>query len=316
VKQSLMFWQRTVDKECQLSEQWGRGDNGRQRSEDLRQALIKQGNIWQTLITGQQSLGAFTVETVTRKIMSDVSKRLSELARTDLPKTLEGVRATTRQIVAQVADQTKDAIDEVRQTAVRQWDAVHKLLGPAFWVIVAVIALLGVVAVGALALKATDVSASALGSLMAAGVTALSGWFGLQSAKDNAKTQIDKTSAEQKTKVESASEKTQSQLMATVGSMGAGLLTRVEGATQEAASEVLAAFERAYGQVREELKDLGHSVAISYPLLEYYGANARGGDEKFVTEVVWSAEDRQQQVERIARAALGPLAMLVAPSAE
>jgi hypothetical protein len=316
VKQSLMFWQRTVDRECRLSDQWGRGDNGRQRSEDLRRALIKQGNIWLTLISGQQSLSAFTVETVTRKIMSDVSKRLSELARTDLPKTLEGVRATTRAIVSQVADQTKDAIDEVRHTAVRQWDAINKALGPAVWVIVAVIAILGVGAVVALAMGATQVSAPALGSMLAAGVTAISGWFGLQSAKDNAKAQIDKTSAEQKSKVESATEHTQSQLMDSVRSLGAGLLTRVEGAAHEAASEVLAAFERAYGQVREELKDLGHSVAISYPLLEYYGANARGGDDKFVTQVLWPEEDRQQQVERIARAALGPLAMLIAPEAE
>src|SRR5205085_11257159 len=124
---------------------------------------------------------------------------------------------------------TKDAIDEVRHTAVRQWDAIHKAIGRAFWVIVAVIAMLGVATVVALAAGARQLTAPALGSMMAAGVTAISGWFGLQSAKDNAKTQIDKTSAEQKTKVQSASEQSQSQLMETVASMGGGLLTRVEG---------------------------------------------------------------------------------------
>jgi hypothetical protein len=323
VKRSLAFWQRTVDLECQATAEW----NGA-RNEDLRRALIKQGNIWQTLMTGQQNLDAFTAETVTQKIMSDVSQQLAQMTRADLPKALDSVRATTKQIADEVTKQTEQAIDEVRKTAVRQWDAIHGALGNvaiAVAIAVVVVIVIGVVIAFSFGGPSPTqaVAGTTGGSLVTALVTAIGGWFGLQKVgqtKEAAKTEIETTTNAEKGKVQvkaqEATTEGQSKIMDTVGTLGHGMLTRAEGAAQQAASEIVAAFERAYAQVREELKRLGQTVAISYPLLEYFGSAKRGGDERFVMKVLWPEGDRKEQVERIARAALGPLAMLVGSSAD
>jgi len=319
VKRSLTFWQRTVDIECRATATWDSA-----RNEDLRRALIKQCNIWQTLMIGQQGLDAFTAETVTQKIMSDVSQQLADMTRADLPKALESVRATTKQIADEVAKQTQEAIEEVRKTALRQWDTVHGALGNvAVWVALGVVAVLVVGVVIAYAVGGQSstqaVAGTTGGSLLTALVTGIGGWFGLQKVgqtKNEAKAQIESTTDAQKEKVQVATTQGQSKILDTVGTLGHGMLTRAEGAAHQAASEIVAAFERAYRQVREELKRLGQTVAISYPLLEYFGTAARGGDEKFVMEVLWPQGDREEQVKRIARAALGPLAMVVAPSAD
>jgi len=98
---------------------------------------------------------------------------------------------------------------------------------------------------------------------------------------------------------------------------------------------VVKAFERAYAQIRVELKGLGHSFAVSYPLIEFFATRLKAGDKKltpsvgettadgskkvtfeqrFVTTVLWTEDERREQVERIASAALGPLATLLAPT--
>src|SRR5262249_17573978 len=120
VKRSLDFWQRAVEWTC--SQEWephlvvvG--------TERMRMKLIEQADIWQTLITGQQNLGASTAETVTQKILHDVTEKIVEMVREDLPQAFENVREVTRQIADQIKQQTTAALDQVRDTASAGWNA-------------------------------------------------------------------------------------------------------------------------------------------------------------------------------------------------
>src|SRR5204862_4386720 len=64
---------------------------------------------------------------------------------------------------------------------------------------------------------------------------------------------------------------------------------------------------------------LNHNVAISYPLLEFFITNSPdiSDDVKdgyyFLTNVVWTSKEREEELDRVARAAFGPLGALIGP---
>ena len=84
-------------------------------------------------------------------------------------------------------------------------------------------------------------------------------------------------------------------------------------------SEILASFEHGFKQVQEDLQVLGHSVGVSYPLVEYFVLNPAwndiGADVDFMDKVVWDETDRRGEFVRIASAAFGPIGVFAVTAA-
>jgi hypothetical protein len=91
-----------------------------------------------------------------------------------------------------------------------------------------------------------------------------------------------------------------------------GALTgRVETVAGQVGSTVLAAFDRGFEKVQADLNELGGSIGVSYPLVEYFVLNEAWqsfrADIDFMEQVIWDETDRRDEVVRVASAAFGPL---------
>ena len=101
----------------------------------------------------------------------------------------------------------------------------------------------------------------------------------------------------------------------TVGTMASNSVGggQLSGLLSLAGGEVAAVFQSAYQQIKLEFDDLNHYTAITYPLVDLFIQNSEPlwNDIKdsygFLTSVVWTSEDQEEELEQISRAALGPL---------
>jgi hypothetical protein len=325
VKNSIDYWQRAVNW---IAANWKPDDPGQLRnpkapvpapwSRPMRLALTEQANIWQTLMTGQQSLRAYSMESVTLKIMQDVTDEIHKSVRTDFSASVQ----QAGQVMKEVAQEMKSAIDVAGQTAVQGLEKLFQSCVRAFWPIFLVII---AICVGSLVLALAvpaikDGAAAASGSAgLTAVISAILGYFGLgnlkgvkaaqqtaiQNGGDTAKTKVDRQTAAGATGVAGAN-------------AGDGnLLTRIAGAAQETGAMVLKAFERGYEQIRIELDGLNRSVAVAYPLIEFFGLTFQWQSEAvFLTNIIWSGMEREAEIKRVMRAAFGPLTLFISPSAE
>src|SRR5262249_35479474 len=91
---------------------------------------------------------------------------------------------------------------------------------------------------------------------------------------------------------------------------GTGLFGSVGGAVEPAEDAFVKAFERGYEQMRIELDGLNRSIAVTYPLVEFF-ARMLKLDSKvdFLTGIFWSGTKREEELGRIIRAAFGALAL-------
>ena len=302
VKQSLDYWQRAVEWLCK--NKWGESATASpatassataaEWTESMRLALVEQAKVWQTLLTGQQTLRAFTIESVTRKIFEDVSAEIQRAVRKDLKGTVQ-----------QAQRAAMDAISEAGHMAARGLDRLFSSTKQ--WLLLAVAALM-VMSVGVILLD-HDIRNSIVGSLGSAG-SLLAGWVGfrkLKQTKESQEQQVQTKQEEAKTQVAAQGSPTERG-----GSEGQGLLSRIENAAEGAAAEVLNAFARGYKQVRVELDVLGQNIAVTYPLLEVFiWRFQEQGDVEFINNVLWTHKDRDAEIRRITTAALGPYAALV-----
>ena len=85
-----------------------------------------------------------------------------------------------------------------------------------------------------------------------------------------------------------------------------------------AGESIITAFQNAYKQILIEFDDLNHNVAISYPLIDFFMLHFPHIDNEelkdgyiFLTKIVWTSDERREEVERVARAAFGPLGALI-----
>lgn len=92
---------------------------------------------------------------------------------------------------------------------------------------------------------------------------------------------------------------------------------QLSGLLSLAGGEIGAVFQSAYKQIKLEFDDLNHYTAITYPLIDLFIQNSEdlGKDIKdsylFLTTVVWTSQDQEEELEQIARAAFGPLGIWV-----
>ena len=91
----------------------------------------------------------------------------------------------------------------------------------------------------------------------------------------------------------------------------------MSGLLSLAGGEIGAIFQSAYNQIKIEFDDLNHYTAITYPLIDFFTQNSEhlGEDIKdsyvFLTRVVWTSEEQEEELEQISRAAFGPLGIWV-----
>jgi len=131
---------------------------------------------------------------------------------------------------------------------------------------------------------------SGIGSFLLGGYK----WLGLSASKDE------------------AAQKIQNPANPTANTESSNLLSRMEGAVQNAESAALAAFQRGYEQMRIELDGLNRSIAVTYPLVEFFGKELKlDSNVDFLTDIFWNGTKREEEIKRVIWAAFGGLALIV-----
>ena len=303
VKRSIDFWHRAVNWIAENPQRIRRSVNRTHWNKRLRIALIEQANIWQSLVTGQQSLRAYNMESLTNQILQDATEEILASFQTDF-----------RAGVQQSQEVVKGIMDEAREASVAAADNLKRFVGQSwrFWVPIAAFAVLGVALILFAALSTRAGGETLLGGVGSL-VSSLLGYLGLDRLK-----QVNQKQEAAVAKIQSASRTMESQgnAGADQGAASGGLLSRLGDAAQDTGELVFKAFERGYAQIRIEMDGLNRSVAVTYPLIEYFGAAVEiKGDMAFLTEIIWSGTEREAEVKRVMHAAFGPLALFVSPGA-
>jgi hypothetical protein len=300
VKHSLDYWQRAVewipDNLNQLRDPQAR--EGATWSRDMRYALTEQANIWQTLMTRQQKLSAFNMESVTQKIMEDVTDEIQAGLQ-------QGFGESVKQAEKLAQEMTRE-MNTIKQSAVAGLQTLLSSCSKYIWIGIGVVAFIFVVVL-VLVWQAKISSTAGATSGISTLVTALAGLFGLN------RLQIVK--AKQETAVEDKHENAVSNVTSQAAAAppaSSSLLTRIEGAAEQAGKSLMDAFERGYKQARIELDELNRSVAVAYPLVEFFVLSFKlKSDAQFLTDIIWSDTDREEELKRIVRAAFGSLAVFI-----
>ena len=296
VKRSLEYWQRAViwlagrPQVAEPSqgvtpltvEDWNR----------LRLALVEQTSIWQSLILGQQSIHSYNAEGVTQRVMQDVAVCFSQVA------AKEGLFDTAEHVGQVVADQGKLARRTLGLALLAYWP----------FVVAIVIALLLLVAIWFLTVSSAQSSPLAGVGIAVAGVVgALGGWLGITRARTTEpQPRVETTTIENPADPASGNGTHNGSVERLLG--GAGSLAG------QAGSSLIAAFNAGLDTVRRDLAELGQSVGVSYPLVEYFVLNRAWrqfqADVDFMDKVVWDETDRRDEIMRVASAAFGGLGVL------
>lgn len=333
VRESIEYWQRTVLWLGLPAEKDGqpvqiKGPDGRlvpaankdllapEDWQNLRNALIEQSGIWFNLMTGQQDLRGFTIENITHQILDEALDQFRELAQKDLPAAAEqAIRE-----VGEVLDSAKDSVVEIGRKATEAVTdgikGVFKGVSPLLWgaVIISILIALGLVGY----ILVTGNTEAVMG-LISSGATAVLSWLGIQRG-NKAESQsagainqkIDEETQNQTTEIEQKTEAVQKK-----ESGGSGLSGLAGGALGQAGDFLLSAYDKGLQRIQIELQALNYSVAVAHPLVEYFIRHKDievHEDFDFLTKVIWSSANREQQLKRVVTAAFGPISILLSPS--
>lgn len=100
-----------------------------------------------------------------------------------------------------------------------------------------------------------------------------------------------------------------------------GKLSKIGSFFGSAGTAVEQALENGYKQILIEFDYLNHNVGVTFPLIEFFvweeikfGGNPIEDGYDFLVNVFWTAEDREEEIQRVARAAFGPIGMFVGAS--
>ena len=264
---NLEYWQRAIKWMCLPSSNatiamW----------KQLRQTLIAQSGIWQSLMLGEQTLRSFSTGSVTQKIINDLMGDFENALRQQSGNTLDRYRVPL--IVAAVILLVVLGGGLVLLALTGQLQSVTAVIGLVVGSVVTIVSA-SLTRAGSIFSPATNGTSSSAG------------------------TAANTSTVEQR-------------------------LSGILGATEATAISI---FQSAYKQIQLEFDDLNHYVAISYPLTDFFltnvQPNAQGSQgsqvikdaDIFLTQIVWTSEEQQEEVKRIARSAFGPLALLFTPPA-
>ena len=260
-----------------------------QTSSQLRQTLIKQTQVWQPLVLHQQSLQDFTMSYVTQRIWNDFMQEFEQA-------TSKGVFNTVEK-------------------------NFRRYLIPIIAGITVLILILGFLVF--LLVRFPDLQQSLVTTFVLV-IGSVVGFFGTTAGR--MRSFFSSESASTNAAVENAGP-----IVAIAGIAGTGLID---------------AFQSGYQQIQTEFDYLDHNVSVTYPLVEFFISNAttkpdtsNNGQSQssnippkamvkseattdaddvikdaydFLTQIVWTDQDKSEEIARIARAALGPIGALIA----
>ena len=259
-----------------------------QTSSQLRQALIKQTQFWQPVLLHQQSLQDFTMSYVTQRIWNDFMQEFEQA-------TSKGVFNTVEK-------------------------NFRRYLIPIIAGIAVLILILGFLVF--LLLRFPDLQQSLVTTFVLV-IGSIVGFFGTTAGRMRSFFSTAPTST-------------------TAAVESAGPITAIAGI---AGTGLIDAFQNGYQQIQTEFDYLDHNVSVTYPLVEFFISNSsQSGTSKngqsqgsktsskqstnsgvatdtgnaindaydFLTQIVWTNQDRAEEIARITRAALGPIGALIA----
>ncbi len=308
ITNSLDYWQRTVELMCNPSTiatqppavpplNW-------ERSRKLRGKLVEQAEAWQSLLLCQQTLQDFTSEKVTQRILQDCIADFEDAARA-------------------AEDEVKAAINKQAQS----WLETHRPIVITA-IILGILLLVLLVAAGVILYQTGQLQGLATALTLVGG-----GILGLFSAAIGRLNTLFSPAP--------ASTGQAGQTAGTPGTPDTSSLTqRLEGLGLFglAGSALASSFRDAYAQITIDFAGLNHSAAITFPLIEFFvehsienigatptstpAASSTSGVAQatdnlirdgydFLTKVIWTQQDRAEEIQRIARAAFGPLGLFL-----
>ncbi len=314
VKHGLDYWHRTVKwisvpanekyfRNAPVDTHW---------SKKMRMALIEQTNIWQTLLTGQQSLKAFTLESITQSLMQNITTSVQE----SLQENFKGGLHQAQAAVKELAGEVKDAITETTQSALNGLEEMVKSYKKIIIPVGVVLAIIFVILVVAAIAKGGEWVGATGGTGVAGLLAGLMGYLGIGNANQtrNAKKEdIIKTHENATSKIEQSANAAEAD-KGEPATAGHSLMSRIETAGNEAGKMLLEAINKGYAQIQVELAGLGRSAAVAYPLIEFFTFTFNvKSDIEFFTFIIWSNKEREEELSRILSAAFGPMALLINP---
>ena len=260
-----------------------------QTSSQLRQTLIKQTQVWQPLVLHQQSLQDFTMSYVTQRIWNDFMQEFEQA-------TSKGVFNTVEK-------------------------NFRRYLIPIIAGITVLILILGFLVF--LLVRFPDLQQSLVTTFVLV-IGSVVGFFGTTAGRMRSFFSTESANA-------NAAVQNAGPIVAIAGIAGTGLID---------------AFQNGYQQIQTEFDYLDHNVSVTYPLVEFFISNAttrpvasNNGQAQssntrskamnknatttdaddvikdaydFLTQIVWTDQDKAEEIARIARAALGPIGALIA----
>jgi hypothetical protein len=343
VTRSMDYWQRTI---VWLNSQGSTSAHGPLTDRDwdrLRINLIEQAGIWQALVLGQQDLDTYSAAGVGQAILQDVATRFEKAVAG------QGLFGAANQVSQALVDEVRVATDQLQAasavvgTAARS--ELDQMLGAvmhSFWPIIAVLALIAALGVVVLVTHATSDGSGSLLADIATPLLGLAGAVGLFTTRRGLQSSV-LANGSAVTQAVGAAVKPVVGLAVTPAGLGGtpvaglagaasgagataggvagaeqvvvdrsvGLVERLGVAAGGLGSSVLTDFNRGFDQAQADLKRLGHSVGMSYPLIEFFVLDSAWGniraDVSFMNEVIWNDNDRRGEIASVVSAAFGSL---------
>jgi hypothetical protein len=277
----------------------------RELSCQLRIALIEQADVWQSLITGQQNLRSITTEAVTESILSQFMQRCEQA------------------FVADVTDDVKAEVEQVKKnTEQLLWR--NRVLLIILIGIAAIILILFVAAEVIAFLPQSQFTNSWLGNA----IITLASFLGIgMVVHRTTQAQTPSTSAN----TGQATPQT-STLNSSVSS--SNIVDSIRSFFVSSGTEVGDLFSACRREIQKQYNDLNHNASVSYPLIEVFLTNSqpqstKGKEKKkenskpslydfgmndsynFLINVIWTNQDRAEEIQRIVQATFGPLGEMI-----
>ncbi|MEO8954267.1 MAG: hypothetical protein ABI396_12260 [Ktedonobacteraceae bacterium] len=318
IKHSLDYWQAAVvwiggpraqETICRAHTVEYREDApsmmSRELSCQLRIALIEQADVWQSLITGQQNLRSITTEAVTESILSQF------------------MQDCEKAFISDVTDDVKTEVEQVKknteQLLWRNRVLLTVLIG------IAVIVLILFVAAEVIAfLSQSQFANSWLGNA----IITLASFLGIGMVVHRT-TQAQSFSTGANTGQPSPQTST---FNSSVSS--SSMLDNIRGFFVSSGTGIGDLFSACRREIQKQYNDLNRNASVSYPLIEVFVTNSQpqstekkeekkenskpslydfgmNNSYSFLTSVIWTNQDRAEEIQSIVQATFGPLGEMI-----
>nr|HET6902137.1 hypothetical protein [Ktedonobacteraceae bacterium] len=318
IKHSLDYWQAAVvwiggpraqDTICRAHAVEYREDApsmmSRELSCQLRIALIEQADVWQSLITGQQNLRSITTEAVTESILSQF------------------MQDCEKAFISDVTDDVKTEVEQVKknteQLLWRNRVLLTVLIG------IAVIVLILFVAAEVIAfLPQSQFANSWLGNA----IITLASFLGIGMVVHRT-TQPQSPATATNTGQPSAQTSTFNPSVSS-----SSMLDNIRGFFVSSGVHIDDLFSACRREIQKQYNNLNRNASVSYPLIEVFVTNSQpqstakkeekkenskpslydfgmNNSYSFLTSVIWTNQDRAQEIQSIVQATFGPLGEMI-----